>query len=68
MVFSTMGPWHLRILEAYFDGNKLVVRNTPLYDMRDHYDDVPFLQDLTRWWYGNAIGNTKVLHANSNLA
>ncbi|KAJ5585384.1 uncharacterized protein N7459_005184 [Penicillium hispanicum] len=68
MVFSTVGPWHLRILEAYFDGSKLVVRNTPLYDMRDHCEDEAFMQDICRWWYGSCIGNTNVVHANDRLA
>ncbi|KAJ5183356.1 hypothetical protein N7492_000972 [Penicillium capsulatum] len=68
MISSTMGPWHLRVMEAYFDGSKLVVRNTPLYDMRDYREDEPFLHDLCRWWYGHGIGNTKVLHTDDNLA
>lgn len=59
MLVSVMGPWHVRVLEAYFDGSKLIVRNTPLYDLRNNGDVV--LQDLCRWWYGNCVGDTKAL-------
>lgn len=59
-----MGPWQLRVLEAYFNGTKLVVRNTPLYDMRGK--DEAVLQNLTRWWYGHGIGNTEVLHLDND--
>lgn len=61
-----MGPWHIRVLEAYFDGSKLVVRNTPLHDMRGK--DAAVLENLTRWWYGHGIGNTTELLADNNLA
>lgn len=61
-----MGPWHIRVLEAYFDGSKLIVRNTPLYDMR--WKDAAALENLTRWWYGHGIGNTEESHADNNLA
>lgn len=41
-----MAPWHIRVLEAYFDGNKLVVRKTPLYDMRENGETI--LQNIVR--------------------
>ncbi|KAJ5573758.1 uncharacterized protein N7459_008185 [Penicillium hispanicum] len=66
LLYSTMGPWHIRVLEAYFDGSKLIVRNTPLHDMRGK--DAAVLENLTRWWYGHGIGNTEESHADNNLA
>ncbi|KAJ5577505.1 uncharacterized protein N7459_006469 [Penicillium hispanicum] len=63
LLFSTMGPWHIRVLEAYFNGNKLVVRNTDLIDLRDKNDTV--LKNLLRWWFGAGIGDTTVLPTKS---
>jgi hypothetical protein len=34
MVYALMGPQHLRVLEAYFDGKNLIIGQTKLYDMR----------------------------------
>lgn len=66
MLYSTMGPWHIRVLEAYFDGSKLIVRNSPLFDMRGK--DPAVLENLTRWWYGHGIGNTEEPLVNNNHA
>lgn len=60
-----MAPWHFRVLEAYYDGDNLVVRNTPLCDMRDKMEDHDFLQNLTRWWFGDYGGETQVLPVDS---
>ncbi|PYI00547.1 hypothetical protein BO78DRAFT_329788 [Aspergillus sclerotiicarbonarius CBS 121057] len=57
MVFSTMGPQHLRVLEAFFDGQNLIVRQTRLYDMTEY--DAGIVDLLTRWWLGFAAGQTK---------
>jgi hypothetical protein len=43
---------HLRVLEAYFDGEELFVRTTKLYDMEKQIHDV--LLRLSRWWLGHA--------------
>lgn len=57
MLFSIMGPFHLRVLEAYYNGNKVVVRKTKLYDMREYNPTT--LDLLHRWWLGYACGETK---------
>lgn len=62
-----MGPWHFRVLEAHFDGNRLVVRSTPLYDMRRKRQDRDFLQSLTRWWLGHCVGETEIFRVDSDL-
>ncbi|KAE8153053.1 hypothetical protein BDV25DRAFT_137294 [Aspergillus avenaceus] len=59
MVYSVMGPAHLRVLEAYYNGQHLVVRKTELYDMRDFNPALITL--LTKWWLGYAVGETKTL-------
>jgi hypothetical protein len=43
---------HLRVLEAYFDGEELFVRTTKLHDMEKQNHDVLLL--LSRWWLGHA--------------
>ncbi|GAB1217429.1 hypothetical protein ATERTT37_006668 [Aspergillus terreus] len=57
MLFSIMGPFHLRVLEAYYNGDKVVVRKTKLYDMRGYNPTT--LDLLHRWWLGYACGETK---------
>ncbi|PWY86570.1 hypothetical protein BO94DRAFT_535734 [Aspergillus sclerotioniger CBS 115572] len=57
MVFSITGPQHLRVLEAFFDGQNLIVRQTRLYDLREY--DAEVIDLLTRWWLGFAVGETK---------
>lgn len=59
MLFSVTAPWHIRVLEAYFDGSKLIVRKTPFYDLRSNGREA--LQNLCRWWYGRGLGDTKIL-------
>lgn len=62
-----MGPFHFRVLEAYFNGNNLVVRSTPLYDMMVKREDDDFLQNLTRWWFGYCVGETEVFCVDPKL-
>lgn len=62
-----MGPWHFRALEAYFDGNQLIIRSTPLYDMREKKEDDGFMQRLTRWWFGFYVGDTTLFRVDPNL-
>ncbi|KAJ5703498.1 hypothetical protein N7493_011887 [Penicillium malachiteum] len=57
MIYSLMGPWNLRVLEAYYDSETLHVRMTKLYDMRDADDEL--CEVLCRLWWGPAAGNTK---------
>ncbi|PWY87804.1 hypothetical protein BO94DRAFT_565698 [Aspergillus sclerotioniger CBS 115572] len=59
MLYSLMGPHHLRVLEAYYNGVNLVVRKTKLYDMKEY--DEKTLELLTRWWLGHAVGDTTKL-------
>ncbi|KAH8423130.1 uncharacterized protein LDX57_000886 [Aspergillus melleus] len=59
MLYSIMGPQHLRVLEAYFTGENLVIRKTKLYDMTKY--DASTLDQLTRWWLGHAGGQTTVI-------
>ncbi|GES63202.1 dienelactone hydrolase family protein [Aspergillus terreus] len=48
MLFSIMGPFHVRVLEAYYNGDKVVVRKTKLYDLREYNPTT--LDLLHRWW------------------
>ncbi|RDW84144.1 uncharacterized protein DSM5745_04470 [Aspergillus mulundensis] len=50
LLFSAIGQHHVRIIEAYHDGKKLIVRTTPLIDMRKR--DEERLIGLTRWCLG----------------
>ncbi|PKY07513.1 hypothetical protein P168DRAFT_97567 [Aspergillus campestris IBT 28561] len=56
MVYSIMGLEHLRVLEAYYNGERLIVRKSRLYDMREYNPGQ--LDLLTRWWLGYAVGET----------
>ncbi|RAK96359.1 uncharacterized protein BO80DRAFT_392121 [Aspergillus ibericus CBS 121593] len=57
MLYSLVGPQHLRVLEAYFNGKNLIIGQTKLYDMRAK--DMATIDLLTRWWLGFAKGETK---------
>ncbi|KAJ5735158.1 uncharacterized protein N7483_000283 [Penicillium malachiteum] len=57
MFFSLTSPWHLRVVEAYYDSETLHVCMTKLYDMREANDEL--CEVLCRWWWGPAAGNTK---------
>ena len=56
-----MAPYYIRVLEAYFDGIKLVIRTTKLYDFSEQAKAYENVDELCRWWYGGGIGNTKEL-------
>lgn len=51
-----MGPTHIRILEAYYDGKNLVIRKTKLYDMKKKTDENVEL--ISRWFFAYAAGET----------
>lgn len=56
MVYSIMGPELLCVVEAYYNGQSLIVRKSRLYGMREYN---PGQFDLiTRWWFGYASGET----------
>ena len=58
MFFSAVGPNHLRVLEAFFNGDVLVVRTTRNYNMAK--ENAETLTLLSRWWLGYpGEGNTK---------
>ncbi|PYI03932.1 hypothetical protein BO78DRAFT_321565 [Aspergillus sclerotiicarbonarius CBS 121057] len=60
LLLSAIGEHFLRVIEAYFDKGQLVMRNTPLMDMRER--DLDWLITLARWcWGGPSRKNTKLL-------
>ncbi|KAL4931964.1 uncharacterized protein BDV17DRAFT_288535 [Aspergillus undulatus] len=50
LLFSAIGEHHLRVIKAYHDDEQLVMRTTPLFDLRKRDDDL-FIQ-LSRWCLG----------------
>ncbi|KAL4946271.1 hypothetical protein BDV06DRAFT_183086 [Aspergillus oleicola] len=50
LLFSAIGDKHLRVIEAYHDGDHLVMRTTPLFDLSKPDEDL-FIR-LTRWGLG----------------
>lgn len=56
MLLSFMGPRHGRILQAHYDGAKLVVRKSKLFDLRSK--DVDALKLFARWWCASPVGDT----------
>ncbi|KAE8152983.1 hypothetical protein BDV25DRAFT_137386 [Aspergillus avenaceus] len=60
-----MGPQHLRVLEAYFDGTNLIIRQTKLLEMKNY--DADTVDILARWWFGYAIGETKAMPEGSPI-
>lgn len=61
-----MAPYYMRVLEAYFDGSKLVIRTTKLYDFSEQARAHTIMAEFCRWWYGGGIGDTKVLPATAS--
>ncbi|KAH8805364.1 hypothetical protein F5884DRAFT_799094 [Xylogone sp. PMI_703] len=57
LMFSFMGPQHGRILQAYYDGHRLVVNYTQIYDFRTK--NVVGLQLFARWFLSKPTGDTK---------
>lgn len=62
MLLSAMGPYHFRVLEAYFTGEKLIIRNTPLYDMRVEDTATVVLEAVNLWWHGGVVENTEEIY------
>ncbi|PYH34572.1 uncharacterized protein BO87DRAFT_458926 [Aspergillus neoniger CBS 115656] len=56
LLFSFMGPQHARLIEAYFDGNSLIMRPTRLFDLRKMDADV--IRTMGQWFFGMATGET----------
>ncbi|KAL2844961.1 hypothetical protein BJX68DRAFT_269490 [Aspergillus pseudodeflectus] len=52
LLFSVAAPHHIRVIESYYDGERLVVRVCPSYSIAKS-DHKPFCY-LTRWWRGSA--------------
>ncbi|KAI9372849.1 hypothetical protein BJX61DRAFT_542287 [Aspergillus egyptiacus] len=50
LLFSIVGMHHLRVLEAFFDGENLVIRTTQNFDIGQ--PDRKFFITLSRWWLG----------------
>ncbi|PYI21027.1 hypothetical protein BO99DRAFT_95719 [Aspergillus violaceofuscus CBS 115571] len=65
MLYSLMYPQQLRVLEAYFDGQDLVVSSTKLYDMRN--EDTESLKWFLQWWLGPPVGDTKSIPVSCQL-
>ncbi|KAE8147975.1 hypothetical protein BDV25DRAFT_159179 [Aspergillus avenaceus] len=57
LLFSFMGPQHARIVEAYFDGEWLVMRPTRLFDLRDKNETL--IKCFGQWYFGEPIGETR---------
>ncbi|PLB40303.1 uncharacterized protein BDW47DRAFT_123801 [Aspergillus candidus] len=53
LIFSVMYPHHLRVLEASYNGENLVVGKTPLYDMATY--NYALLVSLAKWWLGYPV-------------
>lgn len=56
LLFSVVGLHHVRVLEAFFQDEELVVRTTGLYDLGKQDDEL--LMRLSRWWLGHASGRS----------
>ncbi|RAK78081.1 uncharacterized protein BO72DRAFT_376283 [Aspergillus fijiensis CBS 313.89] len=50
LLLSAIGEHYLRVIEAYFDKGQLIMRSTPLMDMRER--DLDRLITLSRWCWG----------------
>lgn len=56
LLFSYMGPQHGRILHAYFDGKRLNVRYTKMFDLR--HQDVEVVKLFAQWMLSEPTGDT----------
>ncbi|KAL3479604.1 hypothetical protein BJX99DRAFT_255329 [Aspergillus californicus] len=63
LLFSVIGQNHVRVMEAYSDEAKLVMRTTPLFDLQHASSDL--LQTLTKWRFGGASAKPTTLDDNS---
>ncbi|PYI29012.1 hypothetical protein BP00DRAFT_427912 [Aspergillus indologenus CBS 114.80] len=60
LLLSAIGEHYLRVIEAYFDNGQLIMRSTPLMDMRER--DLGQLITLVRWcWGGPSSKDTKFI-------
>ncbi|KAL4792663.1 hypothetical protein BDV19DRAFT_368229 [Aspergillus venezuelensis] len=59
LIFSAIGGHHLRVIEAYHDGEKLIMRTTKPYDMSKRDDNL--INELTRWRLGGPTDKTTKL-------
>lgn len=48
LLFSVVPMNHIRVIEAFYDGQELVVRSTKNYDIQ--HRDLDLLIRLSRWW------------------
>ncbi|KAE8366514.1 hypothetical protein BDV27DRAFT_143596 [Aspergillus caelatus] len=55
--FPFMGPQHVRLVEAYFNGSSPVVRPSRLFDL--HKKNEAAIREFGRWYFGEPVGNTK---------
>ncbi|GAD92742.1 hypothetical protein ANI_1_426054 [Paecilomyces variotii No. 5] len=55
LLFSGMGPQHLRLIQAHWDGQELVIQKSKLYDLR-HKDD-KLLDFLAAWFSSRPVGD-----------
>ncbi|KAB8219313.1 hypothetical protein BDV33DRAFT_231725 [Aspergillus novoparasiticus] len=57
LLFSFMGPQHVRLVETYFDGRSVVARPSRLFDLRKKNEAA--MKELGQWYFGKPVGNTK---------
>ncbi|KAI9035065.1 uncharacterized protein KD926_004666 [Aspergillus affinis] len=60
LLISAIGEHYVRVIEAYIDMGLLVMRITPLMDMRER--DLDLIITLAKWcWGGPTSKNTEIL-------
>ncbi|PIG82026.1 hypothetical protein AARAC_010261, partial [Aspergillus arachidicola] len=57
LLFSFMGPQHVRLVETYFDGSSVVARPSRPFDLRKKNEAA--IKELGQWYFGKPVGNTK---------
>ncbi|KAL4806210.1 hypothetical protein BDV18DRAFT_160279 [Aspergillus unguis] len=55
LVLSFVGPSHGRILEAHYNGSKLVIRKSKLFDFSNN--NLAAMMIFARWWCSSATGD-----------
>ncbi|KAL1848046.1 hypothetical protein Plec18170_008221 [Paecilomyces lecythidis] len=58
LMFSMMGPRHIRILHAHWNGFQLIIQRSPLHDLR--HEDEAVLKMLSRWFLSMPTGDTRL--------
>ncbi|KAL5336592.1 hypothetical protein BJX70DRAFT_400531 [Aspergillus crustosus] len=56
LLLSFLGPRHGRIFQAHFDGGKLVIRKSKLFDFGNK--NIAAMKIFIRWWCSTAVGDT----------